>query len=203
MDEEARLTFLAANYGNLRSLRMAPLYALFIAEPWLDFHRIARSLAIAWVGVCIVWFSLLGAYYTRRYGRVESSPAARRKPNFWKTPENLVLLLYPVTVLCGLALKWIQYHGGRDPAPAFLFAGLILGWGMTSSNISLRRSYYIAANASAILLALAVIFRSTPGHLFFSAYAETFLGVILLTLGILDHLVLRRTFRQEPRHVYA
>jgi hypothetical protein len=209
MNDDVRLKFLAANYYNLRNLRLAPLYALIIAGPWLDridmFHmsdKIWLTYTGAGLGVCIAWSWGLGAYYKHRYGQVEMDPMASRDPKFWKKRANLGLLLSLANVICYLAiLKTRHPRGFFDLVASLLYVALFAG--LTTSNIALRRSYYIAANTSLLLIQLAVIIPSSPGHSFLSEYLVSFFGAFMLVVAVLDHFLLTWTFRHAPRDAYA
>jgi hypothetical protein len=209
MDERNRLTFLAANYDNLRNLRFAPVYVLLIADPWierLDWYHISDRTFFGRVGVAlgtyVVWLSLMNAYYKRLCGHAESRPGQPTKSS-WKDAAIVYIFFLPVSVsICLCVVLFTQHPPGMFAFLPFLLL-LATTKGLLPSNVEMRRSYYLAADALALLIALALMIRRMPGHSFLYTYDETFFGIIMLVIATLDHVLLIRTFRQAPRDAYA
>ena len=88
----------------------------------------------------------------------------------------------------------------------FIFAyhsRLLAGRRVGRFNIGFRRPYYMGAGTITLFVALSALFQSMPGHLFFRIYQFMVVGAAMLTVSILDHLLLVRTFRQSAREISA
>jgi hypothetical protein len=173
-------------------LRLAPVYLLFIASPWMDLHRVNIRSGLIDLGacalICIAWYLLLNRYYKRHYGRIESKWDQDRKPFQW-----FFVLAY------GL-FAYFAFRGHDLPEQYVLLwvPIFILSEGLSCSNVALRRSYYIVGSAIFLSTLLPALIRSMLGHRFFYIYDFAFFGSILLILSILDHILLTHSFHHVP-----
>jgi hypothetical protein len=201
MDEQERLAYLTKHYNRLQNLRFAAFYVFFVFSPWMDFHRISVSVFLLEIGICMAWFFLMGTYYRRRYGRVK---AASLDLNDWDTRHRAAasLLVYgaPSLIAC-----YFLFQGQHAPSDLWLLylPAAMFAEGLFHPGSRLRRSYYLVAAIATSFTVLSYAIGRMPAHRFFHVYYFTFLGSALLLVGIIDHLLLVRSFRQLTPEVHA
>jgi hypothetical protein len=197
--EAERLTFLTRHFGDLQTLRLAPMFAPCIVSPWLRAKGVTMRIGFSALGLTLVvfclWFWALGRYY-RRYGQVAANTVHEKSYAF------------PILgVLCLLFIVFLLIVRRQPLAPGatmLLVATLfLLKAGLSASNVPLRRLYYVGVSALLFLSLLPVFFYGAPEHRFFGVYLLTFFGLAGVTLGILDHLLLIYSFRFTSRELHA
>jgi hypothetical protein len=198
-NEAERLTFLTRHFGDLQTLRLAPLFAPCIVLPWLRVKVVTLRIGFSALGLTLVvfcvWFWALGRYY-RRYGKVATDTAHEKS------------YVFPILgVLCLLFIVFLLILRRQPMAPgtAMLLVGTLFLFkaGLSPSNLPLRRLYYVGVSALLFLSLLPLFFYDAPEYRFFQVYRFTFFGLAGLALGILDHLLLIYSFRYTSREMYA
>lgn len=200
MDEQARVTFLTANYPNLRDLRLAPLWLFFMATPWDDeipwdtSPRSGLLRQVVALAVFVAWYGLLNRYYDRHFGRIEKKCVRVRNLSLSRTAALLA-----AQCVC---LVWILHLQSGEKILLLIPLFLVLR-GFSPHNIGPRRLYYIAASIVLLAVLVPALISASPGHPFFYRFDLFFLAAIMLALGILDHVLLVRAFRPELRETYV
>jgi hypothetical protein len=198
-NEAERLTFLTRHFGDLQTLRLAPLFAPCIVLPWLRVKVVTLRIGFSALGLILVvfcvWFWALGRYY-RRSGKVATDTAHEKSYAF------------PILgVLCLLFIVFLLILRRQPMAPgtAMLLVGTLFLFkaGLSPSNLPLRRLYYVGVSALLFLSLLPLFFYDAPEYRLFQVYRFTFFGLAGLALGILDHLLLIYSFRYTSREMHA
>jgi hypothetical protein len=184
---ERDLLFLTTHYYKLQRLRLAPLFVLFIASPWTDLRRVSIGMGLIALGICFSWYLLLNEYYKRHFGRIE------RKSVYDRRYFRVLALSYLPFVL------YFMIRGQHFLPGLFLLftASIVLAEAFSSSNIPLRRNYYVLAST---LLFLVFIPQTFGYGVFFQNldFDISFFGLVGLALSILDHMLLLSFFRRMP-----
>jgi drug/metabolite transporter (DMT)-like permease len=201
MDSPERIRFITKHYCSLQGLRFTPLWLFLVLRPWGDVlpnHRptyIRDNLTIAMFLFSFVWIWLAGRFYRRRYGRVESKPQP-----WWVWLIGASAL--PLYFLC-------LFADDKNP-PVSLAALFFAGWlGLTAladTGIPIRRPYYGIAAVCVAILALAPSTGWIKASQLLSAYhpsGAVFLGLIMTTLGLLDHFQLVHMFEHHPETAHV
>jgi hypothetical protein len=188
MDDRQRLTFLTRYYYDLQGVRFAPVWiaGLLVLFAWMPHY--AQHDHIAWGAFCsalggvlaiqVLWYSVANWYYRNRFGWLKPDPYrfARRKPN---GPLWWILLLFIIV--------WAIYCRVNHSAAFFpyLLAFLSTQPVYDAENPPIRRIIYGVGAGLITASALLNRFARVDGAIFFAT-----LCVIMLALGIADHLLL-------------
>jgi hypothetical protein len=184
------IRFLTTHFGNLQGLRLAPLWVIGMATPWLvSLHDPKRNLVMLYSSILVAFLGnlLLGRYYRNQYGWV--------KAHILRKNHNRGLLL----LLCGTMLAFCLYllrsslaGSSLRELPFAVFIPLYMGWnlawvGLAKDNLPLRRMYYI----SALLLCIFIGICAAEGYSFFSLRNTMILTFALpLAVSLFDHCLL-------------
>ncbi len=202
MNEYERIRFLTANYFSLQGLRFTPLWLFLVLRPWggvLPDHRpiyVRDYVTLAMLLVCGLWIWLAGRYYRNRYGRVQSSPQP------WSCSFFIV----------GVVVTYFAFFLADETNPPVSFVAVWWGCWLgaqalwTPSGIGARRICYGIAAICLLALALLPLTGWIASSQLLTAYHPSgaiLLGIIMLTLGVLDHMLLVRLISQPMRSVNA
>lgn len=183
MDNLYRIRYVTKNFGALQGLKMVPFGLFFLAMGvgWLG-EQGDLSLSLPAFALTLLAYWLIGRYYTRSFGLVNSG-----RENFVKDfllPLTLVLVLW----LAAAVDYWV-----RLPVSIFglTLAAVILVWWWLQEQRT-RVHYAMMAGLIALISLLPLMgikegwsIIKPPGTLF-----HLLLGLIFVIGGILDHLLL-------------
>ncbi len=183
MDNLYRIRYVTKNFGALQGLKMVPFGLFFLAMGvgWLG-EQGDLSLSLPAFALTLLAYWLIGRYYTRSFGLVNSG-----RENFVKDfllPLTLVLVLW----LAAAVDYWV-----RLPVSIFglTLAAVILVWWWLQEQRT-RVHYAMMAGLIALISLLPLMgikegwsIIQPPGTLF-----HLLLGLIFVIGGILDHLLL-------------
>jgi hypothetical protein len=198
----ARIRYVTTHYGGLQGLRLVPLgVVLLLATPLYAGWHFAQSgpLLALWllplvVGVGLQW--LVGAYYTRTFGRVHpihrTTRGWRASPLYWLVLlAALVLadhirsprLMLVVFCLLGMASAGLLLHRGGS-------LRLRVHWVVLTT---------LVAAVNVPLVILLPLLRSDPwtDYTLFALWVAS-ASLCLIVGGLLDHRVLLRALRPLP-----
>jgi hypothetical protein len=178
------LLFAVRAYPSLQGLRLVPLGVVFLAKVPFDMawpgHSYLKQTAWALMFLAaFAGFFLAGAYYHRRFGRVEP----QRKP-LWGC---LGLVAVVSSFFC---LSYLDLLQDRLSFSSLFMVGLCLACYITSKG---RRRYYLPlALMFTALTALPLTGMLSPKGANMGSLFQQALGVFLAVGGVLDHRLLCR-----------
>jgi hypothetical protein len=194
MPSPQRLEFVARHYGDLQTIRFAPVPIAMVLSPaayWIPPH-ITRSAAWAMLLVLLSFVSSVAGFYwwstaaiTRRYGSVKASRQEalrmRRNP-----------IIFALEMILVAALTYFYFFAPHtyfwEVNTAFTILILMLRTILDSTNPASRRIAW-AIGLVVLFTAGAFLSRIERGAAIFSL-----VGAVWLSLSIFDFLLLRRTF---------
>jgi hypothetical protein len=180
--------FLAAHYRKLQLLRLAPIWGLCIAEPWMPHLPLSSFLlgGCAVLVLCALFYVLAGRYYEKRYGMVETTTTFDKSYAIVVVVVMLPILIYSLVlgkgIPTGFALMFLPCY--------------VLGEGFSANNLASRRIYYILIGFFLFAYTTPAYISVVPGHHFFTRYILAIVGAPMLILSVMDHLTLRNSFRR-------
>jgi len=189
MDNPIRIRYITRNFDALQGLKMVPfgLYFLAMGAGWLG-EQGDLSLSLPAFLLALLAYWLLGRYYARNFGRVE--------------PEKGQVVFNFLLPLMILLLLWVASFVDYAMRLTVSFFGLTLAlvlfawWWLQEPR---NRIHYAVMAGLVALISLAPLggigqgwsIIQPPGNLF-----HLLVGAILAVGGILDHLVLIKSFPQ-------
>jgi hypothetical protein len=188
MDDRRRLTFLTRYYYDLQGVRFAPVWiaGLLVLFAWMPHY--AKHDRIGWGAFCYalggvlaiqaLWYSVANWYYRCRFGWLKPDPYrfTKRKPNapLWWT-FALLLTVWAIYCRVNRTAAFLPYF------LAFFLTQPVFD----AENPPIRRITYGVGAALITTAALLNWFTRADGAIYFAT-----LCVIMLALGIADHLLL-------------
>lgn len=194
MQDVGRVQYVTQYYNQLQGLKYVPLGVYFILLgldepgrfPWLEGSFIGRTWTVWGLVVVGVLYWLIKRYYDERYGRVNRSAADQQR----EEREGLVLMgLFLVAFLADVFL------GLPVSLSAFVFGGNYLYLALVRAQ-RFRRHYVVFGLLFAALGLLPLFLDIRPYDIVLGGNLFTLAGGVLITgIGLLDHLLLVRTFQ--------
>lgn len=189
MDNPTRIRYTTRNFESLQGLKMVPfgLFFMVMGAGWLgEQGNLSLSLPAFLLTILAYW--LIGRYYDRNYGRVNSERTSLANK-----------ILFPLVVL-GLWFTTALDYWLRLPVSIFglTLAVVLFGWWWLQEQ-RMRTHYAIMAGLIA-LISLAPLVGIGEGWSIIQPPETLFhllVGVILLVGGILDHLILVKGFTRR------
>lgn len=189
MDNPTRVRYITRNFDALQGLKMVPfgLYFLAMGAGWLGKQGdLSLSLPAFVLTLLVYW--LTGRYYTRNFGRVNSERS------------NLVNnFLLPLAVILILWVAAAIDYSMRLPVSVFgltLAIILFFWWWLQEQR---TRIHYAIMASLIVLISLAPLAGIGEGWLIIQPPGTVFhllVGAIFVLGGILDHLILVKSFNQ-------
>lgn len=189
MDRLQRLRFVTERYSHLQGLRLIP-----VAIPFL-LSAMWRAGCLGWVpdtggrgaehwfaivfALALVAAAVLGLFYRRRFGEVQSA---------WRLRGRLTL----VSALIVLAVAiWLQSRQPTMISLPLLVIGIVVGClGVVDG---LTRPHYLIVSGFCLVLAMLGTFGVAPHTRV--VLLDAVIGIGLIVIGLGDDRVLRRTLR--------
>lgn len=194
MQDVRRVQYVTQHYNQLQGLKYVPLGVYFILLgldepgrfPWLEESFIGRTWTVWGLVVVGVLYWLIKQYYDERYGRVNRSPAdQRREEREGWVLVGLFLAAFLADVFLGLPVS----------LSAFVFGGNYLYLALVRAQ-RFRRHYAVFGLLFAALGLLPLFLDIRPYDIVLGGNLFTLAGGVLITgIGLLDHLLLVRTFQ--------
>jgi hypothetical protein len=192
MPNPQRLEFVARHFGDLQTIRFAPVPATMLLA--LAAHRMPHvSRSVAW-GMLLGFLLLVGGFYwwttvaiRRRYGSITLSSDEKLRMRFHP-------IIFALSMIFAAALTYFYFFAPHTHFSDVLIAGsTLIGMLMTildSTNLASRRIAWA--------IGLVVLFTAGPFLLGVEGGAAivSLAGAVWLSLSIFDFLLLRRTFAQ-------
>jgi hypothetical protein len=190
MPDSSRLEFLTRHFGDLQTIRFAPVPTAMILAPAA--HRMPHlSRSVAWATLLGFLILAVSGYLwitravRRRYGSVRQSTEDARR-----------MLRHPVivalNVVLAAALMWFYFIAPQtyywDVYIAFTILIIMLQTILDPTNLASRRVAWA--------IGLVVLFAAGPFLLSVNGGAIALAGAMWLSLGIFDFLLLRRIFAE-------
>ena len=189
MDNPTHVRYITRNFDALQGLKMVPFGLFFLAmgAGWLgEQGDLSLSLPAFVLTLLVSW--LISRYYTRNFGRVNSERS------------NLVNnFLLPLAVILILWVAAAIDYSMRLPVSVFgLTLAIILSFWWWLQEQRTRIHYAIMASLI-VLISLAPLAGIGEGWLIIQPSGTVFhllVGAIFVLGGILDHLILVKSFNQ-------
>lgn len=207
LDLRRRIQYVTANYGELQGLRLVPLGLFFFTqaagkagiEPWT-----AVTVPTSWAqtAVCapaLLLFVAIGIYYRRTFGNVSPPPASARS-----VLSGIVIF---GSYVLGVTLDLI---GWRNDWPPVSLLALLFGLRISTAHLvrdGRAQMHYVLLGgmlAGTSLLPLAAgVGLDDPIFGSGGAISTIVLGLLCIVGGVLDHLMLVRTFQHVRQHAHG
>lgn len=195
MDEHSRLTYLTRYYYELQGIRTAPLWLCslaFQANVYFDSVHIKGIIPdlfpLMAIGLMGVFMWLAGRYYRRRFGWLNPTwiclPTSRV---YWSL--NLGIFIW-----CIYCIVFSHFRGFLP----YLFTIVWISPLFNEENPLLRRIYFALAGLLVVSSALFLQIAHLDGRIIIAVQC-----VVLLALGIADHLLLMSLCTPPPENADA
>jgi hypothetical protein len=191
-----QVQYITTNYAGLQGLKMVPLglwlwlWAVGEAGWWPWRNDCNPLLNLLTLPMALALWLIVGAYYTRAFGRVR--PTSHRMGRTLFTGAMVLVVSFPWLLISGYADAALQ------PPVSVLgltAAGLLALWCSTGR---LHRQYLVAAALIAVVSLLPLLGIISRDQLFGGVLCAT-LGTVLVVGGVLDHLRLARSLKPLPK----
>lgn len=201
MNNSDRLRFLTSNYFALQGLRFTPLWLFLVFRPWFDVvpnHRpfyLRDWLTLAMLLLCGAWIWLAGNLYHRRYGTVK----AKSWP-WWHT------LCFVAVIAAYFACYQADYKNPPLSFAALWWSCVLAARAVWQSGSESRRFAYSLSGICMLVLATVPLAGRISSSQLLNAYhpsGAVLLGVLMVTLGILDHLELVRLISLQSQSAHG
>jgi hypothetical protein len=190
MPVPSRLEFLARHFGDLQTIRFAPVPAAMILAPAA--HRMTHlSRSVAWAMLLGALVLAVGVYrwstlaIRRRYGSVRLSREEALRMT--RHPIIVGLNVLAAALMCFYFFARHSYYW--DLYIALTILTILLRTILDSTNLAGRRLAWAAG--------LVVLFTAGPFLLSVNGGAIALAGAVWLSLSIFDFLLLRRIFAES------
>jgi hypothetical protein len=193
MPNPQRLEFVARHFGDLQTIRFAPVPAAMLLGPFAAHWMPHVSRGIAW-GILLSFLSCVGGFYwwstvaiRRRYGSIRLSTEEKLRMRFHP-------IIFALSMIFAAALTYFYFFAPHTHfSDVFITGSIFIGMLMTildSTNLAIRRIAWA--------IGLVVLFGGEPFLLGVEGGAAIFplAGAVWLSLSIFDFLLLRRTFAE-------
>jgi hypothetical protein len=193
MPNPQRLEFVARHFGDLQTIRFAPVPAAMLLGPVAAHWMPDVSRSVAW-GMLLGFLLLVGGVYwwttvaiRRRYGSIRLSADEKLRMRFHP-------IIFALSMILAAALTYFYFF-----APHTHFSDVfIAGSTFIGMLVTILDSTNLASRRIAWAIGLVVLFTAGPFLLGVEGGAAIILlaGAVWLSLSIFDFLLLRRSFAE-------
>ena len=193
MPNPQRLEFVARHFGDLQTIRFAPVQAAMLLGPFAAHWMPHVSRSVAW-GMLSGFLLLVAGFYwwstvaiRRRYGSIKLSTDEKLRMRFHP-------IIFALSMILAAALTYFYFFAPHTHFfDVYISGGILIVMLMTildSTNLAGRRIAWA--------IGLVVLFSAGPFLLGVEGGAAIFplAGTVWLSLSLFDFLLLRRTFAE-------